>query len=200
MGDADTRKHHPTVLVAEVLAAQWEPTRGGKGMDEANALRRAGADAILAAIVPELGGVWTDRVDGLEVIRLGHPVPPRPSALDPFDPTPLADNVFVRHWERIVFGRAVDVVWTPSGQLAGPLRRALSGQRALWWAGVEKWDEWQMLARTGTTQRGPLAAPACFLAEPRAGPPPGFVGRAEVECVPRTDWISALVHRLECLS
>lgn len=199
MASADTRKQHPVVLVATLFEAGWEPSHGGQGMDDALALGRGGAKPLLAAVVPGLGGVWTDVADGLEVIRLGCPLPPCPRALDPFDPVPVPENVFIRHWERMVYGRAAAMVWTRSGRLAGPLRWALAGQQVLWWAGAEQWDEWSVMSRSGKASRGPLVAPGCFLAEAGAGSAPEYIGPAEVECAPRQDWLAILLRRLEGL-
>jgi hypothetical protein len=200
VGEAATRKQHPMVLVADIQEAGWEPSRGGRGVDDARALCRGGAKALLAAIVPGLGGVWTDVVDGLEVVRLGHPLAPCPRALDPFDPFPLPENVFIRHWERMVFGRGVDVVWTRSGRLAGPLRWALAGQSVVWWAEAGQWEDWRALSRSGRASRGPLAAPVYFVAGPQTAPAPAFSAGAELERTPRESCLEAVVRRLERLS
>lgn len=195
-----------TVLLIDAPGTGWEPARGGRALETAAALRDLGIHPIVAALAPGQGGIWTDVVDDLEVIRLGFPDPPRPRAFDPCDPLPLPENLFIRHWERIVYGRSVRIVLTWTGRVAGPLRMGLSGLDVRWWGIAADWVDWTRLAPT--PKRAPRGEPARIerlLILPTAGERPASASFApdnpSVEILDRDDGLAPRILRgLESIS
>lgn len=204
MGQAPGRPQKETVLLIDTPGAGWEPVQGGRATDLAASLQQAGAKAIVAVTAPNQGGIWTDVVGGIEVIRLGFPDPPRPRAFDPFDPAPLPENLFIRHWERIAFGRSVKILLSWTGRVVGPLRHGLSGQDLLLWGIVADWSDWSSLPKM--PKRAPRGEPARIqrlLVLPAAGDPPTPSSPApdapEIERVDSSALASRVLNALETL-
>ena len=159
----------------------WEPLPDADVLRLAAALCAPGRKILCAVLAPSVLGVWSDWVGEQEVIRLGYPIARSPRELDPFDPSPRWVNLFARHWERMVFGRRIDVVISRSGRAAGPLRAGIAGQTVRWWAA---WDSpelrpcsiaprrWSLLDRWLGAPPSAWAAPEKILLRPGVSPPP----------------------------
>ena len=157
-------------MLIDTAKAGWEPTQGSDALELASRLQNHRIKALVATLVPELGGVWTDFVDDVEVVRFGYPKAPAPRAFDPFDPAPGLENLFVTHWGRITYGREVRLILTFSPQCAGALRLGIAGQEVAWWGVAQNEKTWADAMKQGVFKpkrygfRGPFfPIPACMI-------------------------------------
>jgi hypothetical protein len=201
LAEAGAQGRRDSILLVDACGPAWDPWRdGGEALTLARHLASPRWYPIVAVVVPGLGGIWTDVIEGLELIRFGYPDKDRPRDFDPLDSSPRRANVFVRHWERIVFARSAKVVLTLTGTVAGPLSQAIAGQDTQWWGRVRDWADWSWLMEsrhTSVNSRQPR--PRWLAGDPEAGQPPHPLADLDLEFVPAADLAACLKQRLERL-
>ncbi len=202
MAEAGAQGRRDSILLVDACGSAWDPRRdGGEALTVARHLASPRWYPLMAVVVPGLGGIWTDVIDGIELVRFGYPHEDCPRDFDPLDLSPRRANVFIRHWERIVFARSAKVVLTLTGTVAGPLSHAIAAQEAQWWGRVRDWADWSWLMESRHTpaySRQPR--PRWLAVDPEAGQPPHSLADLDLEFVPAADLAARLRLRLERLA
>ncbi len=109
-------------------------------------LRRFAETLIVGRLEANLGGIWTEFHDGIEVIRLGFPLETRHDFLRPLSPKRGKETGLSVALGRIVFGRHITDIVMPEPTLVPMVVHALSGHDVRCWHFAEPCPPSELIA------------------------------------------------------